>query len=452
MLYDFKLPHDLYYWGQDRYGSLIPLLGQLFFKIFNFQAITSESLTHYILLTLGYFGFASLLKSKVNKIIFAFIWFFPPMRMIDLLRLNLGTQYCLIGMSVFIINKLSLYKYENNNIRKHLLLLLVVVLLSTSIWVADTSVITVFILLTLLACNYYKKYSIKSIFTSNEIYYALFGCLITTVFIIYAKSVSTKVSHYQEFNSIPIIIDSFKIFVETLYSFISFNSDEPFTSIYCYLLLGLLSLIAFFYKHIQINSTIKKWVILFVLDGMAVIGVIMISKWAYLNGVPRRYFVSAYISFWIAGLILVDNWHVEKGGKYILNTILFFTVFVGSIGAIYNMQYVSPKRLTPMVKIVRELDTLGRIGIIGEYWNSYIYACANPDSIKATPNDVPWGVRNIDLAHEVVRERNIYIIKDSWLEHYPDTLRQFGAMLLKDGDEFNLANCTLCKYKRVGSY
>lgn len=30
MIHYFKLPDDLYFWGQDRLGSLIPLLGQVF--------------------------------------------------------------------------------------------------------------------------------------------------------------------------------------------------------------------------------------------------------------------------------------------------------------------------------------------------------------------------------------------------------------------------------------
>ena len=44
MIHNFQLPHDLYFWGQDRYGSLIPMLGQIFYKGLGFSPLTSESL------------------------------------------------------------------------------------------------------------------------------------------------------------------------------------------------------------------------------------------------------------------------------------------------------------------------------------------------------------------------------------------------------------------------
>ena len=59
MIHYFKLQHDLYFWEQDRMGSLIPLIGQIPFKIFHFSALTSEAITHYLILLLGFFAFSS---------------------------------------------------------------------------------------------------------------------------------------------------------------------------------------------------------------------------------------------------------------------------------------------------------------------------------------------------------------------------------------------------------
>ena len=69
MIYYFKLPHDLYFWGQDRYGSLIPLIGQVFFHGFGVSALTSESITHYLFLIAGYFAFAAFFKSCFSRLI-----------------------------------------------------------------------------------------------------------------------------------------------------------------------------------------------------------------------------------------------------------------------------------------------------------------------------------------------------------------------------------------------
>ena len=58
MIHYFELPNDLYFWGQDRMGSLIPLLAQIPFKIFNISALTSESIVHYLILLLGFLSFS----------------------------------------------------------------------------------------------------------------------------------------------------------------------------------------------------------------------------------------------------------------------------------------------------------------------------------------------------------------------------------------------------------
>lgn len=39
MAYDFEFPTDLYYWGQDRLGSLIPMLAAIPVKLFGWSPI-----------------------------------------------------------------------------------------------------------------------------------------------------------------------------------------------------------------------------------------------------------------------------------------------------------------------------------------------------------------------------------------------------------------------------
>lgn len=62
MIHYFKIPDDLYFWGQDRMGSLIPLLGQIPFKLLGFSALASEALVHYTILLVGFFSFAFFLN------------------------------------------------------------------------------------------------------------------------------------------------------------------------------------------------------------------------------------------------------------------------------------------------------------------------------------------------------------------------------------------------------
>jgi hypothetical protein len=53
--------------------------------------------------------------------------------------------------------------------------------------------------------------------------------------------------------------------------------------------------------------------------------------------------------------------------------------------------------------VIDEFRSLGKIGIISNYGNSYITFCANPGSIIATPHDKTWVVRNKSFVDEVFK-------------------------------------------------
>jgi len=95
-----------------------------------------------------------------------------------------------------------------------------------------------------------------------------------------------------------------------------------------------------------------------------------------------------------------------------------------------------------------DIGKLGDIGLISEYWNSYVTACVDPDHIVATPHDKNW-VRNYYLAESVFKMPKLYLIRDCWMDSFPDTITQFGHILSRKGSEFFLGNAYLCQYERV---
>jgi hypothetical protein len=125
------------------------------------------------------------------------------------------------------------------------------------------------------------------------------------------------------------------------------------------------------------------------------------------------------------------------------------TVLIGGLGTIYTLNYISPKRLTPTAQIVGEFKQLGNIGIIGDYWNSYLTSCVSPKTIKATPHEFSYAIRNHALVEEVFKQEKLYLIKDMWFEEFPDTLSQFGRTLVKQGNEFRLGGCGVHQYRVV---
>jgi len=426
------------------------MAGQFFYQILYFSPIQSESLTHYLLIIAGFLCFASLLKSNIIKLIFAVVWFLPPLRMIDILKLSQGEQYALIGISVLIINKLYSYQIESYRFKEHILLILTTFIFIASLWVSDLAIATIGLIVivnTVLNIKNIKVNIYPTILKNPELYYIIFGFIAGALFIYYAKANTVKTENYYDFFNLKTILESLKVFIGTMRDLFLFRIKEPFTSLYTYLLLCGVFFIILNHRKIRLTKNISKWVIIFILDLILVFILLISSKWVNLNGVSRRYFVCNYISFWIVFLLSFDNIKEYKF-KWFLKVFIAITVLLGGLGTIYNYKYISPGRLRPTIEIASEFKSLGKIGIISEYWNSYINSAPDPDNIKVIPHDRSL-VRKQSLVDSVFFQPQLYVIRDMWMDFFPDTLEQFGYVLLKDGNEFKLGNCKVCKYKKI---
>lgn len=448
MAYYYKLPNDFYCWGQDRGGTLIPLISQIFIKLFNCSALISVSLSNYLILILGYIGLSSLIKSNYYKIILAIIWFLPFQRFIDIVHFPIGVEYSLIGLSIFLISKLE----YNNTFKwyiKHIILILIILVFTTSVWVSDLAVVSITILLFILFLFYFlknKNFKIDKIILS----YIFIGVTFCYIFINFAKSFAfTKTENYLSINGINEVKNALHILKESLWKILTFSTNETFVSIYTYVAIVFIFSFVFFIlkKKLFIHLISNKWIVFFLTDTVAIFIVFLLSSWVLANGMGRWYFVATYISLSMSIILALDNIELSYKTKLLRWSILSLAL-IGAISPIYTMKYEKPKSLKPMVNIVGEFKQLGEIGVIAEYWNSYITSCPDPELIKATPNDQS-DVRNQEIVDMVFERENIYVIKDMWMKAFPDTLEQFGYVLLKEGNQFRLGGCDVCKYDKI---
>jgi hypothetical protein len=446
MIRYFHLPSDLYFWGQDRMGSLIPLLGQIPFKCFNIFALASESIVHYAILLVGFSAASTLFRSNFFKIIFAFIWFLPPIHFIDVTQFAFGIHYSLIFIVIYLFNKLD----KILEIKFHVIHILIVLSLITAIWVSDLALVSVF-LFVLFSLYYLHTNYISSILKRWYLFYLLSGIIIGLEFITFAKNTAVNHVRYSKIADIETVKKTIIIFFNTIKSIFLFNVDEPLTSLWAYFVVILIVFVFLRLDFSNLNKTPMKWAVFFLVEGLLLLFVIIISKWTFEANVPRRYFVCTYVSLSISILILLENLSLKRNGVTFQKLMLLFIVFIGASSSFYNLKYVWPKTLIPKSKVIEELDKLGSIGIIGEYWNSYINSINKPDKIKSTPHDSTWTVRNYSIVDSVFKQKNIYLIKDMWLNEFPDSITQFGRHLLKDGKEFKLAESYLCKYRLINN-
>lgn len=446
MTYYYKLPNDLYCWGQDRGGTFIPLISQIFHKFLGISAVNAVSISNYVVLILGYIGFSSLFKNNFTKILFAIIWFFPPIRFIDLTRFPLGVEYSLIGFSIYLINKIDLTKNKAWN--KHFLILSTVLFLAISIWVSDLAVVSIIILLIILFVFHIIKNK-TFIFSITIIFYLIFGAISSFLFINYAKSNATVITkEYINFNNWDTFIQGIEILKTKLLEVLFFQTYEYFFSLYAWLaLFAIICCIIIVPKFSKLSLNSKKWLTFFSADFVVIFITILLSKWVYLNGMGRWYFIPLYISLSMIILLLIDNVPKNNFKSLIANSFLFLTVLTGGFSTIHYLKYVHPKSLRSQISVSAQFLQLGEIGIIGEFWNSYISACPDPSKIKVTSHD--GYVRNPELVDAVFSQPKLYIIKDMWMDTFPDTLKQFNYSLVKKGDPFHLGNCDICRYIKI---
>jgi hypothetical protein len=441
----YHLPYDLYAWGQDRGGSLIPLVSHFLYTLVPLSPVSAVSVIHYLILIVGFFASATLFNSRINRILLAFIWFFPPWHFTDFVLFPFGTQFSLFMAGIWFLRKAET---EKNLIRQHLWIALTCLLMILGIWVSELGILMVLLLCCLII---YRLTRQNERSTLNYNLYTLINIFIWVVigvaFILYAKSKATRIDIYsdQPFNNFEEITGSVKIIMRSLYDVFTFSSENLIESIYAWMLIigiPIIKVMTIFMNKGWFLRIDKKWFFFFLLNGALTFTVIILSHWAFLNGVGRRYFVLVYISFAIVILLMVET--IGKRNLRIAQTILGVMILTGAISSVYKFYY--PKYIPSRIKVLSELQSLGNIGIIAEYWNAYLSATPDPIHIKATPHEKDY-VRNYDLAEEVFNQPRIFIIKDMWMDSFPDTVRQFGRTLIKKGEEFYIAGGWLNQYE-----
>jgi hypothetical protein len=443
----YHLPDDLFAWGQDRGGSLIPLLSHILYKLAPISPVAAVSVVHYLILIIGYFAATTLLKSKVSRIFLALLWFFPPWHFTDFVLFPFGTQFSLFLVGLYFLAKSEISK---RILIQNLWLSLSCTLMILSIWVSEMGILLVLLLCLL---KIYQRISQKVVFFRSGNIYSLLNIfmwvILGSVFILYAKSKASRIDVYSEhpFNNPEEVILSIKIILQSLYKVFIFSSENFIESIYAWLLIigmPVIKLVTIFMNKGWFRKADRKWFIFFFLNGMITLIVIICSHWVFLNGVGRRYFVLVYLSFAIVILLLIET--TEKRKRTLANLLLAVMILTGAISSVYQFYY--PKHIPSKIKVLSELQSLGNIGIIAEYWSAYLSATPDPVSIKATPHDKDY-VRNHQLTEEVFYQPRIFIIKDGWMDSFPDTIRQFGRTLVRKGEEFYIADGWLNQYEII---
>jgi hypothetical protein len=178
-------------------------------------------------------------------------------------------------------------------------------------------------------------------------------------------------------------------------------------------------------------------------SGVATLLFLPLSHWVALMGADPRYFIPAVVQLTLAAALAVPPGWATRA--------LAGTLVVGGACAIAGY-----------VQIIRVKDTLvewkparqsaaawgqqSAYPALATYWMAYPYAALHPGEVVALPHDREY-VRNAHQLPQLLASDTILVLGSYWLDHYPDTLVQFGQPLLRAGTPDTVEGWHGCVYR-----
>lgn len=438
MAYDFSLPRDWYCWGQDRGGNLLPMIAHALIRM-GVQPIWAASLVRYAFLVAGFLAWRSFLTKPGTRLLFSVAWFFPPERFASLLWLPFGVQVSLLGIFLWLINRIEKAQQKGTLITRVAVATGVATL---AVWVSDFSAVVLLAWCLYMLFRHKRSGDFSNVFRLATVGVGLFFLVLGVVFILYAKSTATAISGYSDtpFNSLPEVWAGLNILALETVSLTLFQEGNAWESLWFWgaLVMGVMVVVHLrkaLPKHIA--RPYRETVLV---GAVCSLLALLFSNWVYDYGdMGVRYFTPIYLflAWWVVGSLdtIRSQW---------LKVWVVLLVGIGAISAV--LPRIQADR-EPVVEVYAELDALAPAGLIGEYWNAFIASTHSPHQIKATPDQHSW-YRSLDWAEQALDQPSLYLIQDHWLDSFPDQITQFGQRLVRAGEPFRIARSTLCAYEK----
>ncbi len=447
MTYDCQLPDDLYYWGQDRLGSFIPMLGHFIYVVLNTAPPLAASIALYVILFSTVLLLSSFFKHIITRLLLSLVIFFPIHQVDYMLRLGhpYTAQFFFIALFLFLLKKF----WFGKGWKKYWMLIGSCMALVLAMWSSDMTIVALIALLVTGIVVYMndRKQVVTSL--SPFLIQATLAIVVFAsgvAFLVYARSVSRPVAAYDGtwIGSAENIIAGMKKYVK-VYLHILIGWQGVWSAIHHWLLSGIVALSSVQLFKLIFRGKIPPMVLFFLLNFIGGECLLIISKWVALNNFNGWYQTYPYISLMICLLLLIDHADIGKARSALTaGMILLLLVSAISVTRIYVLK-INRDFNERSLSELKDLRRLGRCGIIGDYWHSYLPAALNPETIKATPYEDGRSERCTD---SVMACEKIYLIKDAWLEKFPQEYNAYGRVVYFSGDSLKLSDWELGLYLR----
>jgi hypothetical protein len=450
------LPGDLYFWGQDRLGSLVPILAHLLFTVIHLPPALAASLVLYALVGVLLAVISRFITSLSGRVLMVWLIFFPMHAVDNMLKLGhpYAPQYACIALFIACMYRFKVLFSEHSEKKAALFLFLGILSFDAALWISEMSavVLPAFAIASLSSFGNFSAWREK--LKAHTRIFIVYFVIVTVAlgggiwFILYAKSHGVSVPSYnrQWLSSRDEIAKGFSNYLQ-LYgnTLIGRNGLFPF----------LHNLLFLFLLASAIYLIVRNWILrkkapgflplFFLLNGIGGELMIILSKWVALNHFNVWYQTYPYVSI-VLFILLMRERHSDNPFISTLS-LAWAVVAVISVSSIYYFQTGKDPNERSLRDMAR-LKELAPCGFIGNYWNSYLLWAADPVNLKAIPNEYPRCSWNID---SVMAAPNIYLVKNDWIDSFPRQITLYGRSLLFTRDTLTNSGFQLGRYRKASS-
>lgn len=489
MAADLQLPADLYYWGQDRLGSLEPILAHGLLALLPLRPVVALSIVQYGILIAGFWVFARFFKQPLITVIFALVWFLPLRSFVEFVlpAHPYRSQFFMVGIALLLCRQLLAKARPGEPLNQPLTLAAIALCAFLAIWISDFSALIFFGLAVALMLIRRGDRSA----TANQTLWQCVGLsrldllalslasLVGIGFIAFAKSQAMRRNeNYGTLSSPDQIWAAAAHLATAAWETLTFQHGG-LLGIHAVLVLASVVVMVFLWRHGQFQRRslpeshslrLSPWVYSCLASAVLSFVALICLAWVYHNRVSLRYFVPVYLLLWLAALsflqILSGPWF-RRLGLLLLGTALVSSLTLPNV--------ISLKRPPSTIARLQPLQALAPAAFIAQPGGPYLFCAVDPENLDCTPASADWKAacdahatlknsqerltrlsrpRCPRCTRRALAAPKIYAVKGKWLEAvgsgdapFPEEMQQFGLCFVKAGDPIQVSHYQMAPYR-----
>lgn len=438
----FEFYHNLYYWGQTRLGSLMPLLAFFPWKV-GLNPLNAVSAVQFGMAITVVIGFFFLERKVLITVVFASLFLFPIPALVYTL---MPGHPALPHIALTVLGVLAAMRAGVGGLKVDVFWFAVTWLIAlVAVWVSDLAMVTAPVVWI------WMLYRVSLCATKSALVrmsgIVLLLVLSLPMWVTSLKSGRVDYSGYdgQAIAAVPMALQGLLAHTGSMFRAMSFTDGFKWSGLFHWsMFLGTALGLFLIIKAIRDNgfqSMLQRPSMLWCALAVTSYTATLMSGWAALNGYDSRY-LAVPVVFLMMSLCSMAR---AKGRvESLLGVVLLVAATASGLSFSEKMPHNERFQLDDEARV--RLRSLRSATILGDYWFCYAMAAYNADEVIPIAFTQDF-LRNGHQVEMAFLSDSIFVCTSPKYPGLPDTLRQHGWVLTRTTEsDFVVGNSTLARY------